>query len=991
MTIKIGTGSSAVEPSVLRMGSGPAKRVMVGTGNDAVPVWVYQAPPMEPLSFGGGRTAHPGYAKTGTLVTFYVEHGGRAHVHVKIDGPSVDYHWGEYLNRYFGIMNPEFLALRYWDGPNPPDTPWIVDEITGPVRFQDNTEYTIYLRIDADEPMERYLNSWSVDIIPVVPAVDTSTILTVSPAEAAWGDPVTLTATVTPSNAVGSVTFDGAGETSTVSLVDGVATTTRTFYTPGEYEVSAEFTPTSEEDFLPSSGTSSITVVEGALPVVEITGTNWSESRNQLLDALTARGLDHATVETLPFDLDTSQATSLRGLFELYVKLTEVPEMDTSNVTDMSNMFSYCGSLTSVPEMDTSNVTDMVGMFSNTKLTSVPEMDTSQVTNMGTMFAFNSSLVEVPEMDTSNVTNMGYMFSWCTALTYVPDMDTSNVTSMVSMLAGTQSLTDGNIRLFGRHPDVDTTGMISSSGLTVEPFFVPAVETTTTLAVVPSEITEGESISLTATVTPADAVGSVTFAVAGETSTVVVVNGTATGTLTVDQVGEHEVTADFVPDDELDFLPSSGTGSLTVLEFVPAVETTTTLSVVPNEITEGEQVILTATVTPNEAVGEVTFTVGTQTSTVALAGGTASTTLTLDTPGEYDITAEFVPTDEADFLPSSDTASITVIPGPVETQTTLVVVPEELEEGELVTVTATVTPSDAAGVIEFDVAGQLSSVNVVNGEAVATVTLDVAGEHDITADFIPTDEADFLPSSATGSITVTEPAAPELVPMSWSGGSVPGSDRMAIYEVVSYTVVGEGVANLPATFRTSGNHSYNGTATRNMILYLNGVEIRNEEFKANNLQTHSHTFMHVPLRNGDVLAYGVQNRALQNRSILSWSLDLEPVDSYYGFEAELGSGVLERTLEEGEITSHVIQGYEGEVMVSFTTKMSIVTNWSATIEITQNGVQALLHTNYGWSAEYGIAYTLIQVSPGDVISVHVFMNNTDESVRAYESMTFTII
>lgn len=99
------------------------------------------------------------------------------------------------------------------------------------------------------------------------------------------------------------------------------------------------------------------------------------------------------------------------------------------------------------------------------------EIDTSQVTTMRKMFYGCSSLIAAPPMDTSQVTDMYEMFYGCSSLTQVPDMDTSQVTDMMYMFQKCSSLTDGNVRLIGKNPSVRTGLMISSSGLTREPFY----------------------------------------------------------------------------------------------------------------------------------------------------------------------------------------------------------------------------------------------------------------------------------------------------------------------------------------------------------------------------------------------------------------------------------------------------------------------------------------------------------------------------------------
>ena len=87
------------------------------------------------------------------------------------------------------------------------------------------------------------------------------------------------------------------------------------------------------------------------------------------------------------------------------------------------------------------------------------------------MFYNCAALTSVPEMNTSLVTNMATMFYNCAALTYVPDMDTAQVTSVFYMFYGCAALTDGNVRLIGKHPNVNTSYMITGSGLTRAPFF----------------------------------------------------------------------------------------------------------------------------------------------------------------------------------------------------------------------------------------------------------------------------------------------------------------------------------------------------------------------------------------------------------------------------------------------------------------------------------------------------------------------------------------
>lgn len=104
-------------------------------------------------------------------------------------------------------------------------------------------------------------------------------------------------------------------------------------------------------------------------------------------------------------------------------------------------------------------------------ITELPfDIDTSNATNMESMFDGCSALTTVPVLDTSKVETMNGMFLNCKALTTVPSMDTSRVEDMEAMFYGCSSLTDGNVRLVGKYPGVETEGMIKNSGLTREPF-----------------------------------------------------------------------------------------------------------------------------------------------------------------------------------------------------------------------------------------------------------------------------------------------------------------------------------------------------------------------------------------------------------------------------------------------------------------------------------------------------------------------------------------
>ena len=167
-------------------------------------------------------------------------------------------------------------------------------------------------------------------------------------------------------------------------------------------------------------------VFSGSKPVEvmpPISGSGW-DARDWLRGKRAEYGENYETVTEIPFEIDTGEATSMRGMFAFCSSLTVVPKMDTSRVDNMSYMFSTCESLTTVPPMDT-----------------------------------------------RNVTNMSYMFRNARNITYIPDLSTGGVRSLGYMFYGCARLTDGNVRLIGKRSFAAVGGMIEGSGLTREPFY----------------------------------------------------------------------------------------------------------------------------------------------------------------------------------------------------------------------------------------------------------------------------------------------------------------------------------------------------------------------------------------------------------------------------------------------------------------------------------------------------------------------------------------
>lgn len=183
--------------------------------------------------------------------------------------------------------------------------------------------------------------------------------------------------------------------------------------------------------------------------------------------------------------------------------------------------------------------------------------------------------------------------------------------------------------------------------------------------------------------------------------------------------------------------------------------TTTSLSVSPtNSATQGATVTLTATVSPS-AAGSVTFRDGVTTiGTGTVSGGTASMTTTTLATGVRSLTATFVPTDTNAYTgSSSSTVSYTINgSGATATTTSLSLSPTSTAvQGATVTFTATVSPSNAVGSVNFKDGGTtLGSGTVNSGVASFTSSSLSVGSHTLTAEFAPTNPANFAASTSSG-------------------------------------------------------------------------------------------------------------------------------------------------------------------------------------------------------------------------------------------------
>jgi hypothetical protein len=227
----------------------------------------------------------------------------------------------------------------------------------------------------------------------------------------------------------------------------------------------------------------------------------------------------------------------------------------------------------------------------------------------------------------------------------------------VTMMCGSGT---GGATLIGEFDGVLT---VSADAQTyTSPAINAPASTTTTIGVSPSSPQVGATaVTITATVNPSSATGTVDFfdgATKLNGASVPVSGGTAAFTTAPLAVGGHSLTARFTSDD-VDATTGSVSAATSYQINAPATATTTALGVNPaSGATTVDDVTLTATVTPSSAVGHVDFYDNNPATpallgTVTLNGGTASFTPSPKLAvGTYKFQAFFVPTNPANFQPS---------------------------------------------------------------------------------------------------------------------------------------------------------------------------------------------------------------------------------------------------------------------------------------------------------------------------------------------------
>lgn len=358
---------------------------------------------------------------------------------------------------------------------------------------------------------------------------------------------------------------------------------------------------------------------------------------------------------------------------------------------------------------------------------------------------------------------------------------------------------------------------------------LPTLDTTTTLQT-PSSAVQGKPATLTAWLDPAQAAGTVQFKENGSPigEPVAVSGGNAQLSYSFTQLGSRSITAEFTGGKG--FAGSvSPARSIFVSAPVPQDATTTTTLTVPPTAETGQQVTLTARLDPANAAGTVQFKDGTADigGAVTVSNGTATTQTTFATAGSRSITAVF--TGNTGFENSTSIPATVTVSNPVAQASLALSVPSDAQTGSQLVLTATVSPANAAGSVQFADSGSNigGPVEVSNGVASLPHTFTTAGSHSISAVFsgapgftnatatpqtvqvsVPTQDDVVTTTTVTVPATATVGQSVTLSADVTGGTDLPGT--VQFYDgdrpIGNHVALVDGVAKLEHTFATDGAH-----------------------------------------------------------------------------------------------------------------------------------------------------------------------------------------
>jgi large repetitive protein len=338
-------------------------------------------------------------------------------------------------------------------------------------------------------------------------------------------------------------------------------------------------------------------------------------------------------------------------------------------------------------------------------------------------------------------------------------------------LSGIYTEETNNLNLVGTPESSagSSPGIVSeqSNVLTTAPSCVtsPApISTVTSVSSSPDPSLVGQPVTLTASVSPTDGLGTVAFYNDGSlvpgcaAQSLTLVSGTYQATCVTSSLspGSYSISAVYSGDDS--YAGSTSTNSWT--QVVNQIQTTTTVSSVPNPSVFGQTVSLTATVSPtDDGIGSsMAFYANGSTTPIggcgavplsAVSGATYQAICTTSSlpVGNNGISATY--SGDTDYAGSSGSLPRPQVVNRIPTATTLVSSVNPSIHHQPVTFTATVTPTDGGGGVTFyrGTTVMCANVGLTGGKAPCVDATLKVGTHAITA--VYSGDTDYLGSTSS--------------------------------------------------------------------------------------------------------------------------------------------------------------------------------------------------------------------------------------------------
>ncbi len=555
-------------------------------------------------------------------------------------------------------------------------------------------------------------NSFTASVSPAItltsPFSNTSLALSTAAPTAVAGAPVILTATLTPASAGGSITFlDGNVILAQQPLAAGQATFTTSTLAVGTHALTVLYAGDPNDSIAASPvlavtiKPSPTTLILAGLAVTQIVDTPVSVTASitpvtatgqvTWLDSYTAPNQPQATIQTL------GQTSLHAGLATLNLATLPVGNhvLSAAYAGDTSNLAAVSAPMSTIVSPLTATLVLSSPQTSLAYLTPATlAVTVSPATATGSVFLRDSSGTQVGQAQLANA-----------AVTFTLPNLSIGLHSFTAAYAG--DLNDS-----------------AASSLPLTLTITPA-PSTLTLAQPPGQIAAGAPVTLSVTIAPAAASGSVTFrdAVAGTLGQATLASGSATLTLPSLPVGAYTLSAAYAGDPQ-DAPSLSNTASLKVA----LNPTVTTLASLPAQLAQGAPLTLTATVIPGTSTASVSFFDGPNSlGTALLLNGVATLQLATLPTGTHTLHAAFA---GDTLLASSSSAPATVVVAANATSTTLTLAQLTVTDGDLITVNIHVAGSSATAptgtIFLRSTTGTIASGSLSHGQgsdAFTTLTL----------------------------------------------------------------------------------------------------------------------------------------------------------------------------------------------------------------------------------------------------------------------------